>query len=232
MYQVKENTEDEWQLFYDQIEGFEWEPGYTYELIVAVDEIENPPADASSLRYVLIEVVNKVETPVEPENPSLYPHRSPRAEAALDASQPILISGMGAGLFEGNVIVQILDADGNELALQPTTLQSPDAGIGGEGPWEIEISLVIEVLTQGKIVAFSPSPQDGEGWLASDEINVSLNPEMALELTENTPWMLRPLPNMKISTPCWVFFRSPLFDSLRIKLTGIAGCNNYFTSYK
>ena len=64
---VKEDPDDEWQYFYDQIEGFEWEPGYTYELRVAVHPVENPPADGSSLRYELIEVVDKAATPVEPE---------------------------------------------------------------------------------------------------------------------------------------------------------------------
>jgi heat shock protein HslJ len=56
---VKENLDDEYQLFYSKIEGFEFEPGYTYELRVLVEPVANPPADASSLRYTLIEVVSK-----------------------------------------------------------------------------------------------------------------------------------------------------------------------------
>ena len=46
-------------LFYSQIEGFEYEEGYTYELLVQVDPVENPPADASSLNYTLMEIVDK-----------------------------------------------------------------------------------------------------------------------------------------------------------------------------
>ena len=65
-YQVKETPDGEWQLFYDEIEGFEWEPGYEYELRVNVYQVENPPAGGSSLRYELVEVVSK--TPVEVEN--------------------------------------------------------------------------------------------------------------------------------------------------------------------
>jgi heat shock protein HslJ/uncharacterized protein YraI len=64
--QVKETPESEWQLFYNQIEGFEWEPGYIYELRVNLYDVENPPAGGSSLRYELVEVVSK--TPVEVEN--------------------------------------------------------------------------------------------------------------------------------------------------------------------
>ena len=59
-YQVKETVDGEWQLFYDEIESFQWEPGYTYELRVNVYKVENPPADSSSLRYELVEVVAKL----------------------------------------------------------------------------------------------------------------------------------------------------------------------------
>jgi heat shock protein HslJ len=61
---VKENAEDEYEFFYDQIEGFEYEEGYEFELIVRIEEVENPPADASSLRYVLLEVLRKTKVDV------------------------------------------------------------------------------------------------------------------------------------------------------------------------
>ena len=37
---VKENPEDDYKYFYSQIEGFEFEPGYTYELRVLVTPVE------------------------------------------------------------------------------------------------------------------------------------------------------------------------------------------------
>ena len=57
---VKESPEDEWTYFYDQIEGFDYEAGYTYELIVTEIPVENPAADASSIRYQLKEFISKV----------------------------------------------------------------------------------------------------------------------------------------------------------------------------
>lgn len=57
--QVKENPEDEYGLFYDQIEGFDYEEGFEYELVVQEEQVENPPADASSVRWVLVSVENK-----------------------------------------------------------------------------------------------------------------------------------------------------------------------------
>ena len=59
---VREGPEEEWTYFYDGIEGFEYEEGYEYQISVEVQEVENPPADASSLRYVLREIIAKVPT--------------------------------------------------------------------------------------------------------------------------------------------------------------------------
>ncbi|MCP4420550.1 MAG: META domain-containing protein [Chloroflexi bacterium] len=56
---VKFDKETEWEFFYDGIAGFEHEPGFEYELLVTKTEIENPPADASSIQYELVEVVSK-----------------------------------------------------------------------------------------------------------------------------------------------------------------------------
>ena len=60
--QVKQAADDEWQLFYDQIDGFTYEPGYTYELRVQRIAVPNPPADASAFRYELIEEVSRTPT--------------------------------------------------------------------------------------------------------------------------------------------------------------------------
>lgn len=62
--QVKTNAEDAYSLFYDTIEGFEFEQGFEYELLVNKQTVPNPPADASSFRWTLVEEVSK--TPVEP----------------------------------------------------------------------------------------------------------------------------------------------------------------------
>lgn len=61
-YQVKwtEDQED-WEFFYNEIDGFTFEPGYLYKLLVSVESIPNPPADASSLKYRLIRILEKDE---------------------------------------------------------------------------------------------------------------------------------------------------------------------------
>lgn len=59
---IKENPEEDWTYFYDRISGFDYEEGFSYELRVKVEKVANPPADASSQKYILAEVVAKIPT--------------------------------------------------------------------------------------------------------------------------------------------------------------------------
>ncbi|MFK5878691.1 MAG: DUF4377 domain-containing protein [Flavobacteriaceae bacterium] len=53
----------DWNLFYSQIEGFRYVPGFIYKLNVKETPIENPPADASSIKYTLIKELEKFNDP-------------------------------------------------------------------------------------------------------------------------------------------------------------------------
>jgi heat shock protein HslJ len=57
--QIKESPEQNYTLFYSAIEGFCYQPGYVYVIKVREEPVENPPADASSLKWILIEVISK-----------------------------------------------------------------------------------------------------------------------------------------------------------------------------
>jgi len=57
-----ENLENpNWEYFYSNIEGFEFETGYLQKIEVKVEELDkaNVPADASSLKYTLVKVLEK-----------------------------------------------------------------------------------------------------------------------------------------------------------------------------
>ena len=58
---VKSAGDETWSFFYGNIEGFDYEPGYEYVLKVRKEEVKNPPQDASSVKYVLVRIVSKVE---------------------------------------------------------------------------------------------------------------------------------------------------------------------------
>lgn len=52
---------EEWEYFYyeDSIIGFNYEPGYIYDLVVQKKEISNPPQDGSSYQYELVRIVSQ-----------------------------------------------------------------------------------------------------------------------------------------------------------------------------
>ncbi|MFV0506638.1 MAG: DUF4377 domain-containing protein [Bacteroidales bacterium] len=54
---------DKWSKFFSKIEGFNYEQGHIYDITAKIEKLENPPADASSLKYILKEVksVKKAE---------------------------------------------------------------------------------------------------------------------------------------------------------------------------
>lgn len=56
---IKRKITDRWQLFYDNIEGFQHEWGNTYIIKVKETKLDSVSADASSLKHTLVEIVEK-----------------------------------------------------------------------------------------------------------------------------------------------------------------------------
>ena len=57
--QVRFSPEGSWENFSDPIEGFDFEPGFLYELMVRRIAIADPPADGSSFRWILLKLISK-----------------------------------------------------------------------------------------------------------------------------------------------------------------------------
>ncbi|MBS1551475.1 MAG: DUF4377 domain-containing protein [Bacteroidetes bacterium] len=57
--QIKFIPEENWQNFSGEIEGFEYEEGYEYEITVDKTDVPDPPADAPSFRYVFKNLIEK-----------------------------------------------------------------------------------------------------------------------------------------------------------------------------
>lgn len=62
---AREDPEGEWELFYDPIIGFTFEPGYDYTLLVRRERKREVVADESSLRWTLVRILEK-EAAAEP----------------------------------------------------------------------------------------------------------------------------------------------------------------------
>ena len=57
--QVKETLDDPWQHWYGDITGFTHTPGTNYVLRVLEENIENPPADGSSIEWIHLETLRE-----------------------------------------------------------------------------------------------------------------------------------------------------------------------------
>lgn len=105
------------QLFYSPIKGFDYVPGYVYELKVRVTERERVPADASRYEYELIEIVSKTAAGLSIDHTAwklkTYISVSETMEPVLESSEAWLrisdgrVSGhAGANTFFGAVKVE------------------------------------------------------------------------------------------------------------------------------
>jgi LysM repeat protein len=84
---------------------------------------------------------------------------NPQPGASLPST--FTVSGKGAGLPEGNVVVTAKDSTGRVLAQKATTLQGPNVGLGGEGTWSTSMTVNVSNITQGAIEASSPGVSAG-----------------------------------------------------------------------
>jgi uncharacterized lipoprotein YbaY len=183
------------------------------------------PADGSIVAEARVQVTYGQTPAVQP----FITITEPTSGTVLDIANPFTVSGMAGGLFEGNVVVQALDGDGNVLTEQATIIQSSDAGIGGQGPWSTQLSVSIEPGSSGRIYAFSTSPQDGST-VASASVDVIFGEEQVPEETivlEEHLWLLQSystntvLPGTQIT--------AKFKDN---QVSGSSGCNTYSGSFE
>jgi hypothetical protein len=60
---VRDSAAQPWQFWHGEITGFHFQPGIRYRLRVVEVQDPNPPADASSVRWVLDAVVEQEIVP-------------------------------------------------------------------------------------------------------------------------------------------------------------------------
>ena len=137
--QVQESDAPEqgkWRNFYASIEGFTYEAGYLYKLRIRKEMLEDVPADASSIRYVLVEVLEKTRDPkinindiwavthIRGESVDVYQQqRGPLIEISLSAMR--VMGNDGCNNFTG----QIEEFDDGVIEFGPiatTRMMCPD----------------------------------------------------------------------------------------------------------
>ena len=53
---VKEAASEAYRLFYGEIEGFDYVEGNEYQLTINEEQIKDPPADGSTIKWILVSV--------------------------------------------------------------------------------------------------------------------------------------------------------------------------------
>ncbi|MEJ2585677.1 MAG: DUF4377 domain-containing protein, partial [Robiginitalea sp.] len=63
--EIQKEDSETWELFYSEIRGFQYEPGFLYRIRVQKEELDPAlvPSDASSTIYTLVSVEEKIPDP-------------------------------------------------------------------------------------------------------------------------------------------------------------------------
>jgi heat shock protein HslJ len=228
---VKEQPGDEWAMYYDQIQGFDYEPGFEYELRIVEEKVENPPADASSIRWVLQEVVSKARS-LEGTIWVLesYLDRDGVLVGVLPASEARAIfqdgqiagnascnSYFGTYVLHGGAKLTVAVGGVTEMYCMPEELMAQEqdvlAALDTTAAYTIvEDRLQIENVSGQETLVFS-----------------ALEPESLV----GTPWQLTGYNNGTggfVSVLAGTEITATFADDG--KLAGKAGCNNYAASYE
>ena len=184
--QVKENPEDEYSLFYDPIEGFDYEQGYQYELRVGVDPVPDPPAGASSLRYTLIEVVSKEPAEVVGEEAAVL-------EKTIYVG-PLLVDCVGVGP-QKCMLVKENPEDAYRMFYDRI------AGFDYEQGYEYELRVQVETVpdppadasslryTLVEVVSKRPALEGGS-WALEQYVDGDGQPEIAVGSADHNAYLL------------------------------------------
>jgi len=79
------------------------------------------------------------------------------------------VEGFGLASFEGTLLVQVYDADGNQVGSQPIIVQAPEMGV--PGPFVADVPYTVSAEGPGRVVVVDPLPAfDGVGHIASLEV--------------------------------------------------------------
>lgn len=73
----------------------------------------------------------------------------------------VRVKGVGFGLFENNMLVELMDANGKSLDLQHTTVKAPDLGVPGNFDQVLNFTIPASVTETGKIRFYERSAKDG-----------------------------------------------------------------------
>ena len=163
--QVKDNPEDPWKLFYDQIEGFEYQEGYLYELKVSQSTVANPPADSSSLKLKLEEIVSQTEVTADLVD-TTWNLETLAGKPPLPKSEVTAIFGGDGRLYGSagcNSFNTSYQVGGNTITIQPPATTRMSCSQTGVMEQETNFLTALEQAKTFEIVGNRLTMSDAEG---------------------------------------------------------------------
>ena len=235
---IRENPQDEYTFFYDQIDGFDYEEGFEYKLVVKEETVENPPADASSIKWTLVRVESKEPVPVagsgelEDKNWVLKSYLDQAGEL-IDVSSEINITaafedGQVKGVAGCNDYFGGYQIAGNEISI--SSLASTEMFcIDPPGVMDLESAYLSAMATAA---TFEVTDENLIIANASGDIILTYAVSQPLALTD-TLWQVVMYNNGQEAVVSVILGTeiTALFNDDG-QLSGSAGCNNYSASYE
>lgn len=233
---VRFSPDEDWTLFYDQIVGFTYEPGYEYELLVTKVEIENPPADASALQYTLVEIVQKNAVAVQNEMSAneLIGTTWDLVEWMTSDGSMTLIPGTSITIqFDGE------NLSGSSGCNSYSGAYSANAGtLSFSGPGFISTMMACEETVMQQEFAYLQQLATATGYTLNGDQLTILTPtgDMTFAIPEsitleNVEWRLNGI------TQGEAVVMMAIDENISLTLSdgqanGNAGCNNFFGNYE
>lgn len=94
-------------------------------------------------------------------------------EGAVLTDGVVQVSGIGRASFEGTLVVEVLNAEGQVIGQQPLIVDQPE--MGEPGPFQAEVSYQANSAGPGRVVVYDPSPAFG-GLIHLNSVGVELQP--------------------------------------------------------
>ncbi|WP_177763524.1 META domain-containing protein [Flavobacterium sp. I3-2] len=236
--QVKMGNSKEWTYFYDSIEGFDYEPGFTYKLKVEKTKKQgNLPADASAYNYKLKKVISKKKAKTteitQTTNLDIFDKKLILTELngksisngsiyfTINNTNKTITGKSGVNRFNSS-----FEFKNNELIIKPgmSTLMAGDSkSMELENEFIKTITTPFQIIQNGNVVKFV-NPKNHKTEMVynietTNDIWSFINgKEWKLFMLENVG---RDFGNASIQ-----------FNTAEQKVSGNNGCNRFFGNYK
>lgn len=233
--QVKLGNSKEWTYFYDSIEGFDYEPGYTYKLkVVKTKKQGNFPTDASAYNYKLKKVISKKKTKItQANNLDIFDKKLVLKELngksisngsiyfTINNTNKTIIGKSGVNRFNSS-----FEFKNDELIIKPgmSTLMAGDPkSMELENEFTKTITTPFKIIQDGNVVKFvNPKTNKAEMIYYIETTNDIWS------FIDGKEWKLFMLENVGRDYGN----ASIQFNVTENKVTGNSGCNRFFGNYK